>query len=187
MAVSLATQFTAPTEVADSSTLSEIFAFRAHVWRATLAARRVTFLPDRWHDDDDAISRHWIIRDGTGRIAAAARLSIHPSLHQVAEADEYLRYGLDIEGPIAAPARVVVCPTAQGHGLGKTLLEIQDAAALQAGARAAVRQSSPDMCRLLIRRGWRIVGPANPDPRFPGVEFQVAVHEFVEVVGKQVA
>jgi len=55
------------------------------------------------------------------------------------------------------------------------LLDAQDAFARRAGARHAVRQASPAMVRLLVRRAWRILGPATPDPRFTGFRFEVAV------------
>ena len=31
------------------------------------------------------------------------------------------------------------------------------------------------MVRLLVHRGWHIIGPARTDPRFPEVQFQVTV------------
>jgi hypothetical protein len=45
------------------------------------------------------------------------------------------------------------------------------------GATLAIRQASPRMVKLLMRRGWQLVGPALPDPRFPGVSFTVATKE----------
>jgi GNAT superfamily N-acetyltransferase len=171
-------QYTGVIEVDDPRVLDEICAFRAQTWRAVGGLAASAFAEGQWRDDDDARGRHWIVRDGAGRLVAAARLTMHATLAEVPEAEEYLRYGLRLHGPIAAPARVVVSPADQGAGLGRRLLQAQDEAALAAGARHAVRQASPAMVRLLLPRGWRVVGPASTDPRFPGVPFQVAVLDF---------
>jgi GNAT superfamily N-acetyltransferase len=162
-------------EVRDPQALEEIYAFRARVWQEVGGLAANAFPAGGWRDAYDHGGRHWIVRDGRGRLVAAARLTFHATLEEVPEAEEYLRYGLRLPGPIAAPARVVVCPAAQGAGLGRRLLEAQDQAAWEAGTQRAVRQASPAMVRLLLPRGWRILGPATVDPRFPGVPFQVAV------------
>ena len=169
--------FSDPLEVSDPQILDEIYALRARVWRATGGVSLEAFAGS-WSDGDDLHAAHWVICDGRGQVVAAARLTIHNTLAEVPEAEEYLRYGLDRAGPVAAPARIVVSPSAQGHGLGRRLLDAQDQAARRLGARSAVRQASPAMVRLLVNRGWRIVGPARTDPRFPGVEFQVALLTF---------
>ena len=108
-----------------------------------------------------------MVRDGD-ELVAAARLSVHERLADVPEAEEYAAVGLQLEGRIAAPARVVVAAAARRHGLAGQLLDAQDAAARAAGCAFAVRQSSPAMSRLLARRGWRDAGPAGLDERFPG-------------------
>lgn len=164
-------------KVHDPAELQEIYALRAAVWHATGGVAQAAFPEGRWHDADDPGAHHWIVRDGAGRLVAAARLTMHATLAEVPEAEEYLRYGLRSDGPVAAPARIVVAPSAQGAGLGRRLLDAQDEAIRVLGAKTAVRQASPAMLRLLAHRGWRIVGPATIDPRFPGVEFHVAVLE----------
>ena len=170
--------FTLPYEVFDTSVVREICRFRARVWRQIGQLAENAFSPEGWYDPIDSDCRHWVIRDGRGKIVAAGRLSVHPSLDEVHQADEYRRYGLDLPGPIAAPDRVVVCPSTQGCGLGRQILDVQDHAARMAGARHAVRQASPRLIQLLQHRGWQIHGPASPDERFPGVEFQVATKVF---------
>jgi GNAT superfamily N-acetyltransferase len=172
-----AARFDAPEEVSGPSVLEEIGVFRVEVWRATLG-QPALFGDGRWLDELDRVSRHWVIRDRDGRLVGAARLSLHASLDEVPEAEEYARFALSLRGPLAAPARVVVCPSAQGAGLGRQLLDCQEQAARRAGARSAVRQASPAMARLLARRGWQIAGPACPDPRLPGVIFQVASFQY---------
>jgi GNAT superfamily N-acetyltransferase len=168
-------RFSGPAEVNRTEMLDAIAVLRAEVWQASGGVAAAAFPEGRWHDDCDLNATHWTIRDENNRLVAAARLTVHPTLADVPEAEEYARYGLDLEGPIAAPARVVVCPGAQGRGLGQRLLDAQDQTARRLGARHAVRQASPAMVRLLVHRGWRIIGPARTDPRFPEVQFQVAV------------
>ncbi len=161
-------------EVHEASVLDEIYAFRVRVWRASGGVASDAFPRGRWRDGDDKTARHWIAREPGGRLVAAARLTLHATLAEVPEAEEYLRYVSSLDGPIAAPARFVVCPSMRGGGLGRRLLAIQDETATSAGARFAVCQASPMMIRLLVSQGWRLLGVAATDPRFPGVPFQVA-------------
>jgi GNAT superfamily N-acetyltransferase len=162
-------------EVVDPGALEEIYAFRAAVWQSAGGLAPGAFPAGHWRDAHDAAAMHWVVRGTDDRLLAAARLTLHPTLEEVPEAEEYLRYGLRLSGPIAAPARVVVCPSVQRLGLGRRLLDVQDRAARRSAARYAVRQASPAMIRLLRPRGWVVVGPARLDPRFPGVPFEVAV------------
>ena len=168
--------FGRPERVTDAPTLEAIYRLRAAVWRETGDIAQAAFGDGRWSDEHDPASTHWVIRDADD-IVAAARLSVHARLADVPEADEYAAAGLRLEGCIAAPARVVVAASARRHGLAEQLLDAQDEAARSAGCAFAVRQSSPAMSRLLQRRGWRGVGPAGRDVRFPGVCFEVMVLE----------
>lgn len=158
--------------MSDAASIDAICELRAAVWRETGAVSQEAFPTDRWHDEFDAMARHWVVTNA-GRIVAAARLSVHGRLEDVPEAAEYLEAGLRLEGAVAAPARVVVAASAQRHGLASRLLDVQDDGAREAGATHAVRQASPAMARLLERRGWRHAAPAGADPRFPGVGFRI--------------
>jgi len=169
--------FAAPERVTDAPTLEAIYHLRAAVWRETGDIAQAAFSDGRWSDEHDPSSLHWVVRDDAGELVAAARLSVHERLADVPEAEEYTGAGLQMEGRIAAPARVVVAAAARRHGLAGQLLDVQDEAARAAGCAFAVRQSSPAMSRLLQRRGWRDVGPAGRDARFPGVRFEVMVLE----------
>jgi GNAT superfamily N-acetyltransferase len=157
----------------------EIYRLRTEVWRLTSGVNGDAFPDGLWQDPIDDAAQHWIVADDNDRIVAAARLSLHEILDDVTQPFQYQRYGVAIRGLIASPDRVVVHPSAQGLGLGQRLLDAQDAAARAAGAAGAVRQASPSMARLLVRRGWRLIGPALDDDRFPGVEFTVAAREFI--------
>lgn len=151
--------------------LTEMFRLRASVWIGE-GADPGAFPGGEWRDDRDVSRIHWIALH-EDRIVATASLSVHPTLADVEEGDVYLRAGLFSPGPVAAPARVTVAADFRGHGLAQALLDIQDAAAVQAGATLSVRQASPAMRRLLERRGWQQHGPGPWDPRFPGVQFTV--------------
>jgi GNAT superfamily N-acetyltransferase len=165
-------------EISDPLILSEICRFRARVWHQIGQLTENAFSEEGWRDPIDSDCQHWIIRDSQSQIVASGRLSIHGSLEDVHQATEYMRFGLKLSGPVAAPDRVVVCPSAQGCGLGRQILDVQDHTAQLRGARHAVRQASSGMVRLLQHRGWQILGPASSDDRFPGVVFRVAVKEF---------
>ena len=168
-----------PTEVRDADSIAEICLFRARVWSATGALAPDAFSSTTgWRDPLDAVCRHWVVWDDQRNLVAAGRLSVHDSLDDVHESHEYKQYGVASTGPVAAPDRVVVSPQIQRAGLGRQILDVQDLAARETGAVIAVRQASPAMTRLLVCRGWRILGPASADVRFPTVTFQVAVKHF---------
>jgi GNAT superfamily N-acetyltransferase len=169
--------FRGPERVRDAPSLEAIYRLRAAVWRETGDIAQAAFADGRWSDEHDPASLHWVVRDATGELVAAARLSVHERLAEVPEAEEYAAVGLRLAGRIASPARVVVAAAARRHGLAGRLLDAQDAAAREAGCAFAVRQSSPAMSRLLRRRGWRDAGLARADERFPGVRFEVMVLE----------
>jgi GNAT superfamily N-acetyltransferase len=168
--------FSGPERVTDAATLEAIYRLRAAVWRETGDLSHAAFRDGSWSDEHDPASLHWVVRAGD-ELVAAARLSLHECLSDVPETDEYAAAGLQLEGPIAAPARIVVVTAARRHGLAWQLLDAQDAAGRASGARFAVRQSSPAMCRLLERRGWQRIGRARRDDRFPGLLFEVMVLE----------
>ena len=155
-------------QVCDVDTVAEICRFRVQVWRATGALAEAAFELGEWRDEADQTATHWVARDITGQIVGAARLQIYDRLEQVPEYDEYLRYGLEIDGRIAAPDRVVVSAAATGQGVGGALVDIQEETWLATDAKAAVRQASPAMSRLITKRGWELLGPAtrlNMTPR----------------------
>lgn len=151
--------------------LAELFKFRARVWIGE-GADPVAFPDGSWSDDADAHRLHWVVLDDN-RIIAAASMSLHSSLSEVQEPEAYATIPTPPTGVIAAPARVVVDAAYRSHGIATALLDQQDKAAREADAVLAVRQASPAMSRLLVRRGWRDHGPGPTDPRFPGVQFTV--------------
>lgn len=151
--------------------LTEMFRLRSSVWIGE-GADPAAFPGGEWRDERDATRLHWIVLD-LDRVVATASLSVHPRLADVEEGEVYLQAGLDSSGLVAAPARVTVAADWRGHGLAQALLDVQDAAAIEAGATLAVRQASPSMRRLLARRGWQAHGPGPRDDRFPRIEFTV--------------
>jgi GNAT superfamily N-acetyltransferase len=162
----------------DRETINEICRFRVRVWLATAGVAPTAFPTKTWRDRVDDVAQHWICRDAAGRLLACGRLAMHASIREMIEPHEYERFGLQVSGSIAAPDRVVVLPAAQGQGLAGRLLDKQHAASKAAGAVCALRQASPKMARLLVRRGWKLYGPASTDWRFPGIQFTVAGYTF---------
>jgi GNAT superfamily N-acetyltransferase len=166
-----------PELVSDTATLEAVFRLRAQVWRETGAVSPAAFAEGRWSDEHDAGAMHWVVRDDAGELVAAARLSVHERLDDVPEAEAYAAAGLDLAGPIGAPAHLVIAAAARGRGIFLQLAETQNAAARAAGCPHLVCQAAPTMRRLLARRGWRVIGPAPADDRFPGVGFVVMTLE----------
>ncbi len=164
----------------DHGSLRRIAKFRADTWRSTLAADGHTFHSSEIGDAWDEEAMHWVVlksppNDSEPRIVASARLIVANSLQEIPESEQYIGRGLpNLEGPIAAPDRVVVAPVYQGRGLAARLLEVQETTAQSLHAKWAVRQASPSMVRRLATRDWSLVGPADADAKFPGVVFTIA-------------
>ena len=164
--------------VTDPKILDEIYQFRARVWSESHDLAPDAFPSGKWQDRHDENAQHWAVFDSQGKIAGSARLTLHQALEDVVEPEQYLRYGVECDGLIAAPDRVVVCPAARRQGIANRLLDVQDQAALAAAAVCAIRQASPAMCRLIQKREWQLLGPASIDPRFPDLVFTVAMRAF---------
>ena len=155
----------------DGSRLPQLFALRARVW-IDEGADPAAFPNGSWSNDRDLERTHWVVLCGDD-IVGGASMGFHSSLSQLEEAEAYRQVPTPPPGIIAAPARVVIDRRHRGRGLADALLDVQDQAAREAGAVLSVRQASPAMKRLLLRRGWRDHGPAPSDSRFPGVDFSV--------------
>lgn len=172
--------YSAPIEINDESTIAEICLLRARVWRDTGNLTPDAFGPNGWRDPIDAHCQHWVIVDRRDTVVAAGRLSIHDQIADVHESHEYLKHGINFSGRYANPDRVVVDQAIASRGLGRQILDAQDEAINVQKIDFSVRQASPAMVRLLLRRGWHVAGPATPDQRFPGVEFSVVIRENTE-------
>lgn len=167
--------FSAVMEVRDEHSIAEICRLRAKVWHDTGKLVDDAFDDQGWRDPIDSNCRHWVVTDVHNTIVAAGRLSIHDGIDEVHQSHEYRNHGIQFPGTYANPDRVVVEQSLAGYGLGRAILDAQDAAIEAHGAQFSVRQASPAMVRLLLRRGWTIAGPAASDARFPGVQFSVVI------------
>jgi GNAT superfamily N-acetyltransferase len=168
----------------DPRQIDAICRLRARVWRVANGIAQNAFPDGVWRDPYDDLAVHWMVHD-EGRLIAAARLLLHERIEDAIEAFQYARYAIRWQGLIAAPDHVVVCPSAQGRGIASLLLAAQEEMARADGATFAIRQASPRMVQLLVRRGWRLHGPALPDARFPGVSFTVASKELLSAEAKR--
>jgi hypothetical protein len=166
-----------PVAVTDRGIIDEICRFRVRVWAATGCLAAEAFPDGIWRDLQDDACTHLAILSGA-ELLAAARWSLCDLLEQVPDAEQYRRIGLELEGPIALPERIVVSPFVPHLNLAAPLLVALDNLSRAAGARYAVGQASGAMARMLEQRGrCRIVGSAAPDPRFMGVQFYIVVRE----------
>lgn len=166
-------------KVDTSAELAEIYKFRARVWNSSEGIAVNAFPTGEWRDKHDSMALHWIVTNERDQMVGAARLSLHERIEDVVEPEQYLRYGVECDGLIAAPDRVVVCPSARRQGIAQRLLDAQDKASIDAGAACALRQASPAMCRLVAKRDWYLLGPASIDSRFPNIVFTVALRAFL--------
>jgi hypothetical protein len=166
-----------PIRVTDRGTIEQICRFRVQVWAATGLLAPDAFPGGTWRDAMDDQCTHLAILSGA-EILAAGRWSLYQSMEQIPDAEQYKRVGLELEGPIGLPERIVVSRSIPYFNLAWRLLDALDDLSRDAGARYAVGLASPAMVRILKRRNRRVVGQAAPDPRFPGVQFHIIVREF---------
>lgn len=161
--------------------LDRIGRLRAEVWSQTEGIAEHAFSAGQWRDEYDDEAQHWIVLGDNHRLVAAARQNYAHGIENIAEAHQYIRYGLQPAGLIATPARIVVHSSARRQGIAWKLLNTQQEAAVAKGAAIAMRQASKPMMPLLTRMGCEFLGPALVDPKFPGVEFTVAIRRFLAV------
>ena len=91
-------KLTRPTEVTDPEVIAEICRFRARVWKEIGKLKDDAFGDDGWRDPIDSRCQHWVIRTDEGRLVAAGRLSMHDTLDDVHQSEEYRQYGVDLTG-----------------------------------------------------------------------------------------
>jgi hypothetical protein len=166
-----------PFQVTDPAVIDEICRFRVRVWGETGRLAVHLFPNGCWRDPLDDDCTHLAIVSG-GELLAAARWSLHASLDQLPDSEQYARLGLDLDGPIALPERIVVSPHVPHLNLAWRLLDALDDLSVAVGARCSIAQASPGMLRLLsFRNRCRVVGEATEDRRFPGVKFVIVLRE----------
>lgn len=137
----LTQEILAPQQVSPHELL-EIRALRARAWLAAGIANAGDFSDGLWEVDPvDAVAYHVLLRD-SGRLAAAARLSIHQSVEELPDFSTLCKAvaatDLGGVGPYASLNRLVVDPDLKGNGLASMLLEPRILLALLAGAKTLV-------------------------------------------------
>jgi GNAT superfamily N-acetyltransferase len=141
----------------DNDLMEKIGRLRVEAWRteAPGAADMET-----WVDEFDRCARHWAVFD-QGVLIAAARLTTHPALGDVPDAESYR--GVFREpppAPIGSLNRLVVHPSARGRGLSKRLDLVRLEAAEEMGCRSVILStaSGPHRVRQLMGWGFELIG-----------------------------
>ena len=117
-----------------------------------------------WLDEFDQIARHWaFLRDG--QPVAAARLSVHCSINDVPDSENYTGlFSEPPQAPIASFNRLVVDPTVRGMGLSEQLdrLRLDVAEAMQCQCVVLSTSAGPRRVTHLVKLGFAVVGQGNP-------------------------
>ncbi len=122
-----------------------------------------------WLDEFDRVGRHWAFL-WNGEPVAAARLTVHKSIDEIADAENYTgMFPSSPRLPIASFNRLVVEPTVRGRGLCEKLDRIRLEAAESMGCRCAIgaTPSGERRVRHMQKLGFRIVGIGCPDSSPP--------------------
>jgi GNAT superfamily N-acetyltransferase len=143
-------------EVTEFVPLDAIRRLRVRAWAAEGLLPPGT-LPDGTLEDPlDQSGRHWVVRVGYV-LAAAARLTIHPTGHQLPDQDQRLPETVALPGPVAALNRLVVCPEYRGRGLARLLDQARVGAARSARCRFAVVAAHGSRVAALQAFGFTVV------------------------------
>jgi GNAT superfamily N-acetyltransferase len=145
--------------VLDEAMLEAIYRLRVAAWRA-----RVPEFPavERWTDAFDAEALHWAVVEN-GAPIAAARLTVHDTLPEVADAECFQRVlPSDLPGPIAVMSRLVVASSHAGWGFSAELDAVRVDFARRLGCACVLAEAHPRTRRpiRLQALGFEIVGPS---------------------------
>jgi hypothetical protein len=170
-------------EVVGAELVDEIACFRVEgrAGAATLPAHAAK--SGAWRDAHDLHARHWIVRNESGAVCAAARLCVHAV---VAELPDAAAWGSALDawpGPYASLNRLTVRADRRGRGLARALDIVRLDAAAAVGARTAVGTLMPPdglLGRLAALRalGFHVVG-AGASPDWPGREMTLVARRVV--------
>ena len=169
-----------PVEVSGDEAVERIARFRYAVWAASGLMDPTAFPDGRWRDDLDDQARHLVL-EAEGRLVGAARYTQWERMDDMPEGAYYRSIGLDLDGPIGLPQRVVVTPEARRRGLSMKLADGLLHLGIEMAARYILAEASAGAVRMMLKRGRRHVGPAPYDARFPGVRFQIMLTDMREL------
>jgi GNAT superfamily N-acetyltransferase len=152
--------------VTDWAMIERINELRLRVYRDNIPqAKDLTSMID----DFDQIARHWaVLKDG--QLAASARLSVHATLEDVPDPENYENvFPEHPPSPIASFNRLVIDPSVRGTGISSQLDLIRLEAAEAMGCRCAVGATSAGERRVtqMLRAGFVAVGIGNRDLHSP--------------------
>lgn len=131
-------------------------------------------------DELDSRGNHWAAFDGN-RIVAAARLTLHHSLEDMPQSDEFSPYDLEIGLPYAFMSRLVVEKAYRGRGLARRLDGLRLREAALKGAKAVLVLATPCRVKTLQKQGvvhFGLSGIHVDDMPDLKIETHVMAHSF---------
>lgn len=135
----------------DPVLLEQIGRLRVVAWATVI--EKATDLGS-WVDAFDPKARHWVVYQGA-ELVAAARMTIHPSLDEVPDAESYSgMFQEPLPPPIASLNRLVVHPSARRMGLSKALDVARLEAAERLGCHSAILSTASGPNRVRQVQGW---------------------------------
>ncbi len=150
------------------NTLKVIGAFRYHVWQT-----EGFHLSDDciWIDKYDSVATHWVVCQNN-RIVGSARLTIHASIDDVPNTNDFTKLSYYYVPPIASLNRLVVCPTSRGKGIASWLDEQRIEKAHELGANTIIGTVPAKRVKALAILGFVEIGICH-DAEFPGMEWHI--------------
>jgi predicted GNAT family N-acyltransferase len=158
-------------EIPDSKLLDLVGRLRVEVWRDEGTLNEALFPQGSWIEPMDHRSRHWVARNESGELVAAARLSVHATLEDNPDGYLWKRAGREVPLPAAHFCKLVVRKDARGHGLGRKLNEIRLQASREMGAKSILVTASAKNSRLLLPLGFKDTGIFEVFENRPGFPF----------------
>ncbi len=162
---------------ATSEVLKSLGRFRTEVWRAESDVNRAALAGAEWTDATDWSADHWVVRQ-SGRVVAAARLSVHDRIEDVPYSAAMNNAAIPTSGPFGSINRLVVARSHRRQGIASLLDYRRLERARELGVAVVIAVAARSRRCALLRMGFSSLGPASDTSQLLRLdsEYSVLVH-----------
>lgn len=164
-----------PADADKTSIINDIGQLRYAVWKHDVLAMpmpSVDALANTWLDEIDGDAYLWAIYKD-GRLAASARLTVHPTMASMPDVLYCDAYKNHFPPLIASFNRLVVADEFRGLELSSILIEMRIQKSLAIGAKSIVLICPDYRVAANLKSGFGYVGAAADDPNYPRIKWAV--------------
>jgi len=165
--------------------LQRIARFRVEVWLLNDMIDPSSYPDGCCMEEADRTATH-IVVEIDNRLVGATRVTHHQDIYSSHNGDYYRAAGIELEGPITIPERMVVHPDVKRKGIYRVLSDEILRQAKKYGSQHAISECTPAAADMLRQRGRKSLGMAPHDPRFPNTSFEWMLTD-IELIAKGAA